>query len=86
MAVNDRWVPSNSALSPLDAPAAGRGNTGQPWPSEQEHRRTTCNVSALVEEPAAVAFLLTHELGIAHVTWKHSMYPAGRTIYTLRLV
>ena len=80
--VKDRWIPSKSGLAPYAAPAAGV----TAYRAEQEQRRATCGVPALVYEPAVVSFLLSNELGIASVTWKRSMYPANRTFYALRIL
>ena len=49
-------------------------------------RSTTCSSLALITQPWAVAFLLTHEMGVAHVGWKQSEGLGGpKTSYSLRL-
>ena len=56
-------------------------------------RSAVCSALALISQPAAVAFLLTTELGVAHVSWKHGQHGntgmkrdlIAMTIYSLRL-
>ena len=50
-------------------------------------RSAVCSAPALITQPAAVAFLLTNELGVAHVSWKHDtkFRPICAITYSLRL-
>ena len=48
---------------------------------------STATSVELVTEPAAVAYLLTNEMGLAHVSWKQRECPSLGTVivYSLRL-
>jgi len=70
---------SKTAASPLLPSEMANGSTWSPA------RTATSNSLELVSSPAAVAFLLTQELGVAHVSWKQSEGLLPMTSYTLRL-
>lgn len=78
--VEKRWIPSKYARSPLE-PAAAGSSMGY---IHESRRQAQCKMPELVYEPAAVAFLLTHNLGVAHASWVHK-HDSQKTYYAMRL-
>ncbi len=70
---------SQTAAPPFVPFAIAKGST---WLAA---RTATSKSLELVSSPEAVAFLLTQELGVAHVSWKQSEGLLPMTSYTLRL-
>ena len=70
---------SKTAASPLLPQEMAKGMTWSPA------RTTTCTALELASQPAAVAFLLTQELGVAYVSWEQSGGLLPTTTYTLRI-
>ena len=71
---------AKTAANPFLPHEMAKGSTRSP-----PIRTAICSATALVSSPAAVAFLLTQELGVAHVSWTHTEGVLPPTSYTLRL-